>query len=189
MREPSMEVGRRGSTRRLGADFGGDAQGPMMTSPIAGGRAGLAWPHRLHTLARARRRPPQEGVEQVTRSMATNRAQVSLELGQTAAMRARVKGSLLTNGMDRERPETGAVAGGGRQPQQDGLEKIENGDCDTVGAKSCWVQAGSTNQRHETKPGTGPGLEEGSKSEVSERLGWLAGTDVRGQTLIVLSGL
>ena len=39
----------------------------------------MACPHRLHTLAAERRRPPKEGVEQVTRSMATNRAEVPHE--------------------------------------------------------------------------------------------------------------
>ena len=39
----------------------------------------MACPHRLHTLAPERRRPPQEGVEQVTRSMAVNRAQVLID--------------------------------------------------------------------------------------------------------------
>ena len=37
----------------------------------------MASPHRLHTLAPDHERPPQEGVEHVTRSMATKRAQVS----------------------------------------------------------------------------------------------------------------
>ena len=46
-------------------------RGHMMMSPTAGGRVKLACPHRLL------RRPAQEGVEHVTRSMATNRAQVS----------------------------------------------------------------------------------------------------------------
>ena len=55
----------------------GAPRGRMMVSPSAGVRAGVACPHRLHTLAPDRRRPPQEGVEHVTRSMATKRAQVS----------------------------------------------------------------------------------------------------------------
>ena len=56
----------------------GAQRGPVMMSPTAGGRAGVACPHRLHTLAPERGRPPQEGVEHVTRSMATKRPQVSL---------------------------------------------------------------------------------------------------------------
>ena len=39
-----------------------------MTSPTAGGRAEVACLHRLHTLAPEFRRPPHEGVEQMTRS-------------------------------------------------------------------------------------------------------------------------
>ena len=37
----------------------------------------MACPHRLHTLAPDRLMPPQEGVEQVTRSVAMNKAQLS----------------------------------------------------------------------------------------------------------------
>ena len=49
----------------------------MMISPTAGGRPKITYPHRQHTLAPDRRRQPQEGVERVTRSKATSRAQVS----------------------------------------------------------------------------------------------------------------
>ena len=48
----------------------------LRRSPTAGCRAGVACPQRLQTLAPARQRPPQVGVVQVTRSMATNKAQV-----------------------------------------------------------------------------------------------------------------
>ena len=67
-REPGLKVGHRDNTGLCSAslpDVPVEAPRPMMTSPTAG-RARLAWPHRLHTLAPARRRPPQEGVEQVT---------------------------------------------------------------------------------------------------------------------------
>ena len=55
----------------------GGAQEPHDDVANGGSRAGLAWSQRLHTWAPARRKLSQEGVEQVTRSMATNRAQVS----------------------------------------------------------------------------------------------------------------
>ena len=55
----------------------GRAEGPMMMPPTAGGGGSVACPHRLHTLAPDRRRPPHVGVEQVTRSMAMNKVQVS----------------------------------------------------------------------------------------------------------------
>ena len=58
-------------------------------------------------------------------------------------MRARAKGSLFTKWTDGEGSETGAGASGGEQPQQDGPDRSENGDCDTVGAMSCGAPAGA----------------------------------------------
>ena len=49
----------------------GAPRDPMMVSPTARGRAGVACSHRLQTLAPDRRRPPQEGVKRVTGSIGT----------------------------------------------------------------------------------------------------------------------
>ena len=85
---------RRSSTRRPGAEGAvrssvpaspvstvGAPRGSMMVSPTARGRARVACPHHL---APDHRRPPQEGVEHVTRSMATKRAQVSSSTAEPA---------------------------------------------------------------------------------------------------------
>ena len=87
--DPLSEIGRQVRGKRSGAKEAPDSSAlalltapieasrrAMMTSPTAGGGAGLAWPQRLQTLAPARRRPPQDGVEWVTRLMATNRGWV-----------------------------------------------------------------------------------------------------------------
>ena len=52
-------------------------RGSMMMSTTGWRHTKLSCPHRLQTLAPALRRPPQDGVEHVTRSMATNRTLVS----------------------------------------------------------------------------------------------------------------
>ena len=54
----------------------GPPKGPMMTSPTAGGLAWVARHWRLQSLAPARRSPPQVGVVQVARSIATNKQEV-----------------------------------------------------------------------------------------------------------------
>ena len=177
-----------------------------------GGRAGLAWPHRLHTLAPARRRPPQEGVEQVTRSMATNFVQVSLEPAccetwdapKQLATALAAPASTVTE----RREGWGRRWRSGARHDQGSDSRLHGSDartCERVTAHKLnrrrapkrsrtetatqWVRSpagcgqvsGPTSDTRGSQE-RGLGWRVGPGPEVSERLEWWPGTDVRGQT-------
>ena len=152
--EPNMKVVRPGITRLLGAVFtdcgGGGAQGVMMTSPMAGGRAGLASAPIAHSSAHA----PKAS----TRRRRAGDALIGHEHGGACV--------LVSDVLHERSPKPAQER---TDSHNKTVQKSENEDCDTH-----QVQAGQwTNQRRERNPDAGPVSHNSLFPKVSGLLGGL----------------